>query len=345
MPSLKLKFKCFLIEKLPKTHLSSSTTHTQVSFFEKYTTANTTTSTSSKIQFDNKHSNTSTNTKFPSSQHISKPRFTPHSKYSMRTNPKQFTGEIETFPGYDALFATIPTDEKEQLLSHLKTLDQQTVSYIFSVLSSKSLYTKLKTKNGFDIIKTYYNDLLSKNKPENKVIINSSSTSIALNEINDECELYICLKDVFNINDIDSCEIFNLFKYNEFYSFNITHFVMLVYLFLAFECNELEDYISFFGESLFKDISSSETYITVARMKTLGNVVGVAEKDMNDVISSLNYVMNSEIDYNKFKEFYTKLGKKLKHDSSSSSSTQQINNQNIFNNINSNNTSNNAHAF
>jgi uncharacterized protein YpuA (DUF1002 family) len=75
-------------------------------------------------------------------------------------------------------------------------------------------------------------------------------------------------------------------------------------------------------------------------MKTLGNVVGVAEKDMNDVISSLNYVMNSEIDYLKFKEFYTKLGKKLKHDSS-----QQINNQNIFNNINSNNTSNNAHAF
>jgi uncharacterized protein YpuA (DUF1002 family) len=119
---------------------------------------------------------------------------------------------------------------------------------------------------------------------------------------------------------------------------------MLVYLFLAFECNELEDYISFFGESLFKDISSSETYITVARMKTLGNVIGVAEKDMNDVISSLNYLMNSEIDYHKFKEFYTKLGKKLKHDSSSSS-TQQINNQNIFNNINSNNTSNNVHAF
>ena len=256
----------------------------------------------------------------------------------MRTNPKQFAGEIETFPGYDAIFASIPVDEKEQILSHLKALDQSTVSYIFTVLSSKSLYAKLKCKSGFEIVKTYYNDLLSKNKPENKVIISSSSTSIALNEINDECELYICLKDVFNINDIDSCEMFNLFKYNEFYSFNITHFVMLVYLFLAFECNEIEDYISFFGESLFKDISSSETFITVARMKTLGSVVGVAEKDMNDVISSLNYAMSSEIDYLKFKEFYTKLGKKLKHES------QQINNQNIFNNINSNNTSN-AHAF
>ena len=258
----------------------------------------------------------------------------------MRTNPKQFTGEIETFPGYDAIFSQIPIEEKEPILSHLKTLEQSAVSYIFTVLSSKSLYSKLKCKSGFELIKTYYNDLLAKNKPENKVIINSSSTStsVALNEINDECELYICLRDVFNMNDIDSCEIFNLFKYNEFYSFNITHFVMLVYLFLAFECNEIEDYIAFFGESLFKDISSSETFITVARMKAIGNVVGISEKDMNDVISGLNYAMNSEIDYMKFREFYTKLGKKLKHDS------QQINNQTIFNNINSNNTSN-AHAF
>ncbi len=40
-------------------------------------------------------------------------------------------------------------------------------------------------------------------------------------------ELYICFKDIMNINDIDTSDIFSLFKYNDFYTFNSFCFIGL----------------------------------------------------------------------------------------------------------------------
>lgn len=161
--------------------------------------------------------------------------------------------------------------------------------------------------------------MIQRNKPENKGGNNN------LNEINDECELYICLKDIMNINDIDSCEIFNLFKYNNFCSFGISHFILLIYLFLAFEGKEIEDYTTIFGDDLFKEISASENYITVARMKKIGNIIGIKEKEMETVLNDLNYSIYTEIDENNFKEFYKKLGKKIKTEANQSNNSTNSN--------------------
>ena len=158
-----------------------------------------------------------------------------------------------------------------------------------------------------------------------------------MNEINDECELYIYLQDVLNINDIDACEIYNLFKYNNFFSFSISHFILLIYLYYAFESKELEDYFTLFGDDLFKEISANENYITVSRMKNIGNVIGIKEKEMNSIINEMNYSIYTEIDNEKFKEFYKKVGKKIKGESNMNNNNFNLN---FLKNAQSTNTTN-----
>ncbi len=42
----------------------------------------------------------------------------------------------------------------------------------------------------------------------------------------------------------------------------LTHFVLLVYLFAAYECDSMQDFLLNFGDDLYKEISGKETYIT-----------------------------------------------------------------------------------
>lgn len=316
MPSLKLKFKLELIEKIIKSHPN------QLIFFEEFQNNKL-----SSNDISSKHNTTvtmSSNFTLSTSSHtmIPKTKFPPHSKYSVRTG-KPYTGDFETLPGYDTLFFQINNEDKEEASQYMKTLEPSSLYQMFSLLSSsKSLYSKLKNKNGLEMIKNVYKDMIQRNKPENKGGNNN------LNEINDECELYICLKDIMNINDIDSCEIFNLFKYNNFCSFGISHFILLIYLFLAFEGKEIEDYTTIFGEDLFKEISASENFITVSRMKKIGNIIGIKEKEMETVLNDLNYSIYTEIDENNFKEFYKKLGKKIKTEANQSNNSTNSTNSN-----------------
>ena len=199
MPTLKLKFKIELIEKIQKIFPSSN----QPAYFEEFQS---TKYTSGEHLKQNPITSPNNNYTFISNNYLSfsKSKFPPHSKYSIR-NSKTFINDIESIQGYDTILASLSPEEKEQLTSYIKSFDTTSLYHIFTLINSNHLYQKFKTKNGLEIIKNIYDEILTKNKPNSKPI----------NEINDECELYICLNDVLNFNDIDCAMIFNLFKYNE----------------------------------------------------------------------------------------------------------------------------------
>ena len=324
MPSLKMQFKLEVIEKIIKSHPN------QMIFYEEYQSNKL-----SSNDLSSKHNTTitiSSNFTLSNNSHlgITKTKFAPHSKYSVRT-AKPYTGDFETLPGYDNYFSSMSPDEKEEALAYMKTIEPTLLYQLFSIMNStKNMYSKLKSKQGLEVIKNIYKSIIQKNKNDSK--INS-----VLNEINDECELYIYLQDVLNINDIDACEIYNLFKYNNFFSFSISHFILLIYLYYAFESKELEDYFTLFGDDLFKEISANENYITVSRMKNIGNIIGIKEKEMNSIINEMNYSIYTEIDNEKFKEFYKKVGKKIKGESNMNNNNFNLN---FLKNAQSTNTTN-----
>lgn len=243
---------------------------------------------------------------------------------------------LEALPGFDKFIIPLSKTEREDIVAFLKNYDILTLFQIFTILDNSQIYQKLKSKSGLDAIKTVYNEVLSKFKNENKKnlllsdnypmvhkpltnsnICNSNDISgnslIPIKELNDECEFYFCFKDLLNINELNSCDIFNLFKYNYFFTFGITQFVLLVYYFLAIEYKELEDFINTFGDEIFRKISADEKTITLSRMKILGSIAGITEKKLNDCALELNYELNTDIDVKKFKDFYLLLGKYLKN--------------------------------
>lgn len=243
------------------------------------------------------------------------------SKYSMR-NSKTFIGEYDALVGFDQFTAKMPIEEKEELCSFLKTIESNHLYQIYTSLSKRQLYDKLKTKTGLELIRSTFKEIVMKYKKED-------ITSEPQIELSDECEFYICLRQTFSLTELDAMEIFSIFKYNEFFSFNDAHFTMLVYLYMAYECQYMEDYIKLFGDDLFKVISGGEKVITLARMKELGYLVNFSEKTLNNIINEMDLGIYSDIDIGKFKEFYIKLGKKY-------DCTYSNTNANINANINSN---------
>ena len=298
MSSFKLKFKIELLEKIQK-NINNISYNNHKSYFEEFQMIKI-----SEHSVTNKHNNNNTFSLSSNNNHMlgsnsTKSKCPPHSKYSMR-NSKIYTGDIESLPGYENLINSLSSEEKENLINYLKSIDTSSLIQTFNLINSRKYYPKLKCKNALEIIRSIYNKLVGKFKDDKD---NNY-------ELNDGDELYICFKDIMNVNDIDTSDIFSLFKYNDFYTFNITHFILLVYLFAAYECDSMQDFLINFGDDFYKEISGNEAYITVSRLKKVGSLLGIKEKKMNLCLENCNFGMYTKIDYIKFKEFYSKVTKK-----------------------------------
>ena len=328
IPRFKLKFKLEILEKLQKGIPSSGINHR--SYFEEFQ-LNKISEHSSQKQTSN---NSMSNSHYIANKNIvinsSKNK---HSKYTMR-NSKFFTGDIDNLPGYSILTSDISLEEKEDLLKYIKSCDNPNILFqSFHLIYSKKYFNKIKCKNGTNIIIKIFKDLVKQYKEgnflENKSdkrnninIPNSTKNVITENlnernreneinyEIENEIELFMVLKNVMELNDINAFEIFNIFKYNESFSFTEKHFMYLFYLFSSFECNCLNDFITLFGDEIFEELSSNEKCITVSRMRVFAEILNIPLKDMNDVLQEMKLDLFTLINQEKFMNFYLNLSKK-----------------------------------
>ena len=254
----------------------------------------------------------------------------PHSKYSMR-NSKIYTGDVESFPFFEKLTKKLKNSEKENLINFLKTIDSPSLINTFNLINKKNYYVKLKSKQGLESIKnSYYSHLKIFDAKE---------------EIEDENEMFIILKNILNINEILSSEIFNLFKFNEFHTFNVKHFVLLIFLLIAIECDSLIDFFLNFSEEIFKEISNGQNFITVAKMKKIASIIGISEKIINNCLDEFGFMLFNDINEKNFKEFYLKLAKTISKENNNNNNNNFINNNSLkefrINNIANNNNNNN----
>ena len=115
---------------------------------------------------------------------------------------------------------------------------------------------------------------------------------------------------MMELSDINAFEIFNIFKYNESFTFSEKHFMYLFYLFSSFECNCFNDFITLFGDEIFEELSSNEKFISVNRMRIFGELLNIPTKEMNDILQEMKLDLFTSINQEKFMEFYLRLGKK-----------------------------------
>lgn len=265
MSSLKLKFKIEILAKILKTY-----TLEEFSYLSK--------------------------------AHESKSKLKPHSaknseKHSVRSS-KIINTDYENIPGFDQEMSKLQIEEKEEIQSLIKNYDFNTLTNIFTILISKKFYFKLRTKLGLDILKNIFYEIL-RNKSEDN--INLQDTIF----INDECELFFCLKDFINITELDSMDLFDLFKFNDYFAFTEQSFILLIYLLSANECGNLEDYFNLFSEDIFTYISGGEKFVSINRVKDLGRILGFNERQLYKMANDLKIDIMTLLDYVKFKEFYS----------------------------------------
>jgi hypothetical protein len=185
-------------------------------------------------------------------------------------------------------------EEKEELNQYFKSFNYTTLNSIFNLINSKKLYTKLKTKQGLEIIKNLYKENL-KNITDGPFI-------------NDDCELYFLLKDEFNISELQCMDLFDIFKFNEFFSFTEQCYILFVYLISAMECGYLSDYFQTFSDELFQILSGGENIVTVNRIKEIGRILDINERLLASYIKDMKFE-NNIVEVSKFKEFYQNMCK------------------------------------
>ena len=256
-------------------------------------------------------------------------------------NSKFFTGDIDNLPGYTTLTSDISLEEKEELLKYIKNCDNPNILFqSFNLINTKKYFNKIKCKNGTNIIINIFKDLVkkykegnfleNKNDKRNNILMPNNNKNVITenlnernnrnNEINleieNEIELYMVLKNVMELNDINAFEIFNTFKYNESFTFTEKHFMYLFYLFASFECNCLNDFITLFGDEIFEELSSNEKQITVSRMRIFGELLNIPTKEMNEILSEMKFDLFTPINQEKFMAFYLNLSKKYSNQNS-----------------------------
>ena len=348
IPHFKLKFKIEVLEKLQK-GVPISLGMNQRSYFEEYQMLKISEHSSNHKQ----NSNNSLSNNYGNSKNFATSKKT-HSKCSVR-NSKFFTGDIDNLPGYAVLTTGISQEEKDELLKYIKNLDNRnTLFNSFHLIYSKKYYSKIKSKNCTNIIINIFKDLVKKYKEGNFLENNYSETNNNLTnknvitenlnernrdndvnlEIENEIELYIVLKNVMELNDMDAYEIFNMFKYNEQFTFTEKHFMYLFYLFSSFECNFLNDFITLFGDEIFEELSSNEKFITVSRMRSIAEILNIPIKEMNNSLQELKLNLYTPINQEKFMAFYLHLSHKY------SNNNLNINDNNLI--WNAGNNSNNS---
>ena len=356
IPRFKLKFKLEILEKLQKGIPSTGINHR--AYFEEFQL--------NKISDFTNHKQISNNS-MSNSHYIQNKNIiinsskNKHSKYTMR-NSKFFTGDIDNLPGYSILTADLSLEEKEELLKYIKNCDNPNILFqSFHLIYTKKYFNKIKCKNGTNIIIKIFKELIKKYKEgnflENKNdkrnnLNNPNNTKNVITEnlnernreneikyeIENEIELYMILKNIMELNDINAFEIFNLFKYNESFIFTEKHFIYLFYLFSSFECNCLNDFITLFGDEIFEELSSNEEYITVSRLRIIAEILNIPLKDINNILQEMNLNLFSLVNQEIFMNFYLNLSKKYCGQNLNDANKIMINNGNNSNkNLNLNN--------
>lgn len=136
-------------------------------------------------------------------------------------------------------------------------------------------------------------------------------------KLNDECEVFYYLSEFLKMDEFDSMEIYDLFKYNQTFSLNENILLILFYMIAAYENSCLEEFFNLFSEEIFEFISGEQKFISINRLKDTGRLLGFNEfqlsKNCREIqISSSSISTNNDplIDLEKFKCFYINLGKK-----------------------------------
>jgi hypothetical protein len=211
-------------------------------------------------------------------------------KNSMKQSKIIASNEFDSIPGYETIIAKLTPDDRDELNTCLKLYNQPTLSGVFVILQNKKLYSRLKSKLGLESIKNLYREAVK--KLETIYII-------------DECELFLCLKDYFEMSDLECMDLFDLFKFNEFFAFTEQCFVILVYLLVSHECGYLTDFFQNFGDELFLMLSAEESGINISRLKEVGRLLGVNERMLEAHAKELGF--EYMIEKSQFKEYYSTL--------------------------------------
>jgi hypothetical protein len=214
------------------------------------------------------------------------------------------SNNYESLPGYEKEFSKLTQDEKEETINLMKTINFQNLTLIFQTLNRNQFYKKIKSKIGLGFIKNSFMDIINLKTGGINLEGENSSENLL---INDECEFFFSFKDVLNITELDSMDLFDLFKYNEYFAVTEQNFIVIIYMFAAYEDGEFTDFINIFYEDLFYFISGGKNMISVVRLKELAKILGLIEFDKST--TKMNLELSSLIDVEKFKEFYLNLGR------------------------------------
>jgi hypothetical protein len=209
-------------------------------------------------------------------------------------NSKISSNEYDSLPAYEQLMSKLTVEEKDDINQYFKSLNHSTLNSILNIINSKKLYTRLKTKQGLEVIKTLYKENL-------KYVTDGAF-------IRDDCELYFLLKDQFNISELQCMDIFDIFKFNEFFAFTEQCYILFVYLIAAMECGYLSDYFNNFSEDLFLILSGGENIVTVNRIKEIGRILDINERLLASYMKDIKFE-NNIVEVSKFKEFYQNMCK------------------------------------
>jgi hypothetical protein len=212
-------------------------------------------------------------------------------KNSIRTSKIISANDYDSLPGYEAFISKLPPDDRDELNACLKVYNINTLTSVFGILQSKKLYTRLKSKTGIELLRSHYRDSIKKLQDSNY--------------ISDECELYLCLKDYLEMTDLDCMDLFDLFKFNEYFAFTEQCFMVLIYLLTSNECGYLTDFFQHFNDELFNIISGGENAINVSRLKDVGRLLGINERMLAAHAKDMGFEFI--VERSQFREFYTTL--------------------------------------
>lgn len=208
-------------------------------------------------------------------------------------NSRISSNEYDSLPGYEQLVSQLSGEEKEDLNKHLKSFNYTTLNTIFSIIYTKKFYNKIKSKQGIEIIKNLYREITKSND---------------IPFIQDDCELYLGLKDHFNISELQCMDLFDLFKFNEFMAFTEQCYILFFYLIAAMEFGFLSDYFQTFSDELFLILSGGENIVSVNRIKEIGRLLDINERMLSSYINDMKFE-NNIVELSKFKEFYQNMCK------------------------------------
>jgi hypothetical protein len=241
----------------------------------------------------------------------SKNKGKPLSAKSSVRNSKVINTDYETLPGFESQINKLSLEEKDEILTLIKNIEFTSLISIFTLLNNHQFYSKLKSKIGLEILKNSFKEII-KNKSDLTMCIydtHSQSTTRDSLFINDECELFFYLKDILDLSELDAMDIYDVFKFNEFFAITEKNFIILIFLLASYESGKLEDFFTIFPEEMFSCLSANERCINVSRLKEVGRILGFEETVMTKVTNDLNLEFNSLVDLNKFREFYINLAK------------------------------------